>query len=280
MAIEFPVIDPVAFSIGPLSIRWYAIAYLLGFILGWKYIVSIVKRCEYNTGARPIKETHIDDFLPWAIVGIILGGRIGYVLFYQFSFYIENPADILQVWKGGMSFHGGAAGAILAMLFYTRLKNLPFLQFTDLFSFAVPIGLFFGRIANFVNAELYGRITNASWGIIFPNAGPFPRHPSQLYEAILEGLVLFAVLYLLSRKPWIKDYPGIVSGVFLCGYGTFRFIIEFYREPDQNLGYFFDMFTMGQMLCIPMAMGGVYLIIRSKQKGAVEDKPQTPETQS
>lgn len=281
MAIQFPDIDPVAISIGPLGVRWYALAYLAGFLIGWRYILYLVEKGGYHKAARPITKAAIDDFLPWAILGIILGGRIGYVLFYQLGFYLQHPAEIVQIWQGGMSFHGGAAGAIITMIIYARAKDFSLLKLTDLFCCAVPIGLFFGRIANFVNGELYGRITNVSWGIIFPHGGPFPRHPSQLYEAALEGVVLFAVLCVIAHKPDLREKPGLISGVFLIGYGLFRAIIEFFREPDQQIGYFLNYFTMGQILCVPMIAGGLYLVYLA-YKGQIDkdEKPTKKDTKN
>ena len=194
MALEFPMIDPVAIALGPLQIRWYALAYLAGFLLGWRYCLRLA---GWDAEHRPNRED-IDDFLTWVIVGVILGGRLGYVLFYNFEYYLSTPLDALKVWHGGMSFHGGALGVIAALFIYPALKKFPPLRLCDIVCAAVPIGLFFGRIANFINAELYGRVTNVPWGIVFPNGGAEPRHPSQLYEAALEGAVLFVILFLLS----------------------------------------------------------------------------------
>ncbi len=253
---EFPNIDPVAFHLGPLAIRWYALAYITGFLAGWKY-------CLYLAGldkdARPNK-TDVDDFLPWAILGVILGGRIGYVLFYQPELYAANPWEIAQIWHGGMSFHGGASGVIIAMIAYSWKRGFPLLRLTDMVVCAVPIGLFFGRIANFINGELFGRVTNVSWGVDFPRGGGMTRHPSQLYEAALEGLVLFIILFLLARKEWVREHAGILSGVFLAGYGTARFAVEYVREPDLQIGLIAGLFSMGQILSMPMIVGGLFLI--------------------
>lgn len=291
--IEFPDIDPVAFSIGPLSIRWYALAYLAGFILGWKYALYLcgldegrempepAKAKEKKTTAKKatITKAAIDDFFPWGILGVILGGRLGYVLFYQTDMIWLAPADIIKIWHGGMSFHGGALGAVLAMLFYTRRKEMSFMRLTDLFACAAPIGLFFGRIANFVNGELFGRVTDMSWGVVFPHGGIFPRHPSQLYEAALEGLVLFIVLAVLAHRPAIRCRAGVLSGVFLTGYGLSRFIVEFFREPDAHIGYIAGYFTMGQILSLPMIAGGILLVLyaarayNNPRNGRQEQKP-------
>jgi phosphatidylglycerol:prolipoprotein diacylglycerol transferase len=257
MTIPFPDISPIALSIGPLDIRWYALAYLAGFLLGWKYVVTLAGKVP---GQRPNK-LDIDDFLAWGILGVILGGRIGYVLFYQPQLYLENPLELFMLWHGGMSFHGGAAGMIIAMILYAWAKKIYVLRLTDWVCCAVPIGLFFGRIANFINGELFGRVTTAPWGMVFPHGGPDPRHPSQLYEAILEGAVLFTVLFLMTRSDRIRDRPGLISGVFLIGYALSRMTVEFFREPDVQIGYLMGWVTMGQVLCLPMILGGLVCII-------------------
>lgn len=257
MAIPFPDISPVALALGPIEIRWYALAYLAGFLLGWKYIRALIARVPDQ---RP-SHADIDDFLPWGILGVILGGRIGYVLFYQPGLYMQNPLEVFMIWHGGMSFHGGASGMIAAMVAYAWVKKIPVLRLTDWVCCAVPIGLFFGRIANFINGELFGRVTTAPWGVVFPYGGPEPRHPSQLYEAVLEGAVLFTILYALSRMQAVRERPGILSGIFLIGYAAGRITVEFFREPDVQIGYLFGMFTMGQMLCLPMMVGGLICIV-------------------
>lgn len=253
---DFPNIDPVAFYVGPLPIRWYALAYITGFLAGWKY-------CLYLAGldkeARPNK-TDIDDFLPWAILGVIAGGRIGYVLFYQLEFYLSEPAEIAKIWNGGMAFHGGILGVIVASFIFTRVRKIPLLKLADMLACATPIGLFFGRIANFINGELFGRVSNVPWAVNFPRGGGLDRHPSQLYEAALEGLVLFIILFILVRMPQIRERAGILAGVFLTGYGCARFFVEFFREPDLQIGYIAGVITMGQVLCVPMILGGIILI--------------------
>lgn len=256
MALQFPDISPIAISIGPLDIRWYALAYLAGFLAGWKYVLYLAGKDE---GLRP-NRLDIDDFLPWGILGVILGGRIGYVLFYQFDMYLKNPLEIFQVWHGGMSFHGGAAGMIVAMIAYAWAKKIYVLRLTDWVCCAVPIGLFFGRIANFVNGELFGRVTDAPWGMVFPHGGELPRHPSQLYEATLEGAVLFTVLFVMAQSAWVRARPGVISGVFLIGYALSRIVVEFFREPDAQIGYLMGWVTMGQILCLPMIAGGIVCI--------------------
>ncbi len=256
MAFEFPDIDPVALSLGPVEIRWYALAYLAAFLLGWQY-------CLYLAGLDKERRPHksdIDDFLPWVILGVILGGRLGYVLFYQPAHYLANPVEIPQIWLGGMAFHGGLLGAIVAMVAFAVYQKISALRLADMVACAVPIGLFFGRIANFINGELFGRTTKAPWGVEFPHGGVLPRHPSQLYEAALEGLLLFVILWGMARMPRFRDRPGLLSGVFLTGYALARMFAEQYREPDAHIGLLFGQFTMGQLLSVPMALGGIILI--------------------
>lgn len=264
MALTFPDIDPVALTLGPFELRWYALAYLAGILLGWWYALRIVAWDEAK-GARP-NRSDIDDFLPFAVLGVILGGRLGYVLFYQPAYYFSNPSEILQVWNGGMSFHGGALGVITSLVIYSLVKAIPMFRLGDLMALCCTIGLFFGRIANFINGELYGRVTDAPVGMVFPYAGPEPRHPSQLYEAALEGLVLFVVLSLLMRQSFIRNRPGIVGGAFLAGYGASRMFVERFREPDAHLGLLSLGLTMGQWLCIPMILVGVVFIVRALRR--------------
>lgn len=265
MAIPFPDIDPVALSIGPLVIRWYALAYLAGFMLAWKYALRIVNR---DPGQRPDKDD-IDNFVPWAVLGVILGGRIGYVLFYQFDLYAADPLEALKVWHGGMSFHGGALGVIAALFFYSHWHKFSMLRLSDAACAGVPIGLFLGRLANFINGELYGRVTDVSWGVLFPRGGALPRHPSQIYEAVLEGAVLFTILFFMAKNDTIRNRPGMVTGVFLAGYGAMRFIVEFFREPDFQLGLYLNVISMGQILCTPMILFGSYLAYQAYKGRAV-----------
>jgi len=253
-AIPFPQIDPVAVAIGPLAVRWYALAYIAGILLGWRYSLSLCR-------ARPelVTPQQMDDFIVWLTLGIVLGGRVGYVVFYNPLYFLENPGQILQLWHGGMSFHGGLAGVLLAMFLFARKRGLRYFALADIVAVCVPFGLFFGRIANFINGELFGRVTDVPWAMVFPNGGPNPRHPSQLYEAALEGVVLFAVLWLLVRAG-ARARPGIISGAFLIGYGLARFTVEFAREPDAQLGYLAFGLTMGQYLTVPMLAFGAGLI--------------------
>ncbi len=269
----FPDIDPILIEIGPFAIRWYALAYIAGLVLGWRYIIALAETPRLWNGLAPVTRTDADDMLLWAALGVIVGGRIGYVLIYNPAYFAAHPVEIFYVWQGGMSFHGGAFGVLVAMLLFARTRSISFLPLLDLVSAAVPIGIFFGRIANFINSELWGRVTDAPWGIIFPNGGPLPRHPSQLYEAALEGLLLFVVLRLATHRFEALKKPGVVMGAFICGYGLARTTIEFFREPDQQIGYLFGgWFTMGMLLSIPMALIGAalawYFATRSSKPAA------------
>jgi phosphatidylglycerol:prolipoprotein diacylglycerol transferase len=260
--LTFPDIDPIAFSIGPLLVHWYAIAYLAGFMCGWAYATFVLKRWGK---ASPLTPETPEDLLPWAIAGIIIGGRLVYTLVYNPILYLNNPLDIFKIWQGGMSFHGGLIGTIVAVYLYARAKKYPFLAVTDIAAMVAPIGLFFGRIANFVNGELFGRVTNLPWGVVFPNGGPLARHPSQIYEALLEGLVLGLVLFVLARRKDAWTQAGLLSGVFLAGYSLCRIIVEFAREPDSQIGFLPGGITMGQLLCVPMMIAGIYIVMRWKR---------------
>lgn len=265
MTLTYPDIDPVALAIGPLEIRWYALAYLAGILLGWRYALYLAGL--KGEGKRNITAAVIDDFLPWAIIGVIVGGRLGYVLFYQLEMYLADPLEIIKVWHGGMSFHGGAAGVFVAMAVYSWRHKLSFLRLTDIVACVVPIGLFFGRVANFINGELFGRVTSGPLGMVFPGGGLLPRHPSQLYEAALEGLVLGLVLLFFVHRAAIRARPGLLTGMFIAGYGLARFTIEFFREPDPQIGYIADWLTMGQILSLPMVIGGGALVAVAVWRG-------------
>jgi len=260
-AIPFPAIDPIAIEIGPLAIRWYALAYVAGIVLGWRYALRLA-----DLAPRFVTRVQIDDFIVWVTLGVVLGGRLGYVLFYKPGYYLSHPVEILHVWQGGMSFHGGMLGVVLATILFARRHRLPLLPFGDLICAAVPIGLFFGRIANFVNGELFGRVSDVSWAMVFPGGGPLPRHPSQLYQAALEGLVLFAILAVLIHSPRHRAARGRVSGAFLLGYGIARWTGELFREPDAHLGFLLGGATMGQLLSLPMILAGIGLIILSTRR--------------
>ena len=267
-AIPFPAIDPVAVAIGPFVVRWYALAYIVGLLLGWRYCLVLADRPP-----RLVERRDIDDFLVWATLGVVLGGRIGYVLFYQPGYYLQHPIEALYLWHGGMSFHGGALGVTLAILLFTRARRLPVLAFSDVIAEAIPIGLFFGRIANFINGELFGRETDISWAVVFPNGGPVPRHPSQLYEAVCEGLLLFLLL-LLAEHRGARRRPGIVTGLFLIGYAVARMSGELFRQPDAQLGFLVFGTTMGQLLSIPVLIAGFILIWWARRQPASTAAPQ------
>ena len=262
LAIPFPPLDPIALSLGPFVVRWYALAYIAGLVIGWRYCLWIASQKP-----RVARREDVDDFLVWATLGVILGGRTGYVLFYRPEFYFANPSEILKLWHGGMSFHGGALGVLAAIWLFTRQRKMNYLAFADIIAPAVPIGLFFGRIANFVNDELWGRVTDVPWAVVFPSdPAHLPRHPSQLYEATLEGLVLFAILFFVMRRTDARQRPGTLSGTFLIGYGAARIIGECFRQPDANLGFIFWGITMGQILSVPVVLCGVWLLWRARQQ--------------
>lgn len=255
-ALPFPAIDPVAISIGPFAIRWYALAYICGLVLGWWALIRMERRTN-----GPLNVRMIDDFFVWATLGVVLGGRLGYVLFYKPGYYLSNPLEILKVWEGGMAFHGGLLGVVAAVLLFSRRHSLHPFVLGDRVVTVVPIGLFFGRIANFINGELYGRpAPDVPWAMVFPHGGPVPRHPSQLYEAALEGVVLFAIMLALWSRPAVRNRPGTLTGVFLVGYGLARFVVEFFREPDAHLGFLYAGATMGQLLSLPMILIGLVII--------------------
>ena len=256
-ALAFPTIDPVAVEIGPVAIRWYALSYVVGLVLGWQYVRYLAGRCIEGLTKR-----HADDLLVWGTLGVVLGGRLGYVLFYQPGYYFSNPAEIFVIWQGGMSFHGGALGVLVVVVLYARIMKLNLLSVADAICAQVPIGLFLGRVANFINGELYGRVSDAPWAMVFPGGGTEPRHPSQLYEAVLEGIVLFAVLAVAVHMKRIAQRPGTVAGMFFVGYGVARIVGELFREPDAFLGFIVSGITMGQLLSLPMIVLGLFLILR------------------
>ena len=264
--LPFPNIDPVAFSIGPLAVHWYGLAYVAGIMIGWFYARKLIDRPTLWKGdAVPMTKTHLDDFLVWIAVGIVVGGRTGYVLFYDLPVMLEDPIRIIQIWNGGMSFHGGLMGAIVAMILFARKNAIPVWSMFDVIAAVVPIGLFFGRIANFINGELWGRLSSAPWAIIFPTGGPFARHPSQLYEAGLEGIVLLLVLAALIFGLKAFKKPGLIAGIFVMGYGLSRIFVEFFREPDAQLGYLVgtNWLTMGMVLSSPMVLIGLWAALRA-----------------
>lgn len=262
LTIAFPVFDPIAISLGPIAIRWYALAYIGGIVLGWIYARALVKREQLWGGPEPITLVQLDDFILWVTIGIIVGGRTGYVLFYNPAFFVQHPAEIFQLWNGGMSFHGGFLGCVAAVMLFARKNGISILSLGDITTAVAPIGLLLGRLANFINSELWGRTADASvpWAMVFPNGGPLPRHPSQLYEAGLEGILLFAILALMIRMGALKR-PGLILGSFIAIYAFARIASEFFREPDPQLGFLWGGLTMGMLLSVPMVIVGAILVV-------------------
>lgn len=273
MALEFPQIDPVAFAVGPLQIHWYALAYVFGFIAAWRLAIHICNLNKTDPNYRP-NATDIDDYLSWAILGVLLGGRLGYVLFYNLPTYFDNPLEAFKVWHGGMSFHGGVIGVIASLILFSKIRKVPFWRLADVAAAVTPIGFLLGRLANFVNGELYGRVTDVAWAVVFPRGGDLARHPSQLYEAATEGLLLFVLLFALIHVKSIRERTGTISALFMLGYGLFRFSCEFFREPDVQLGFIVEQVTMGQILCIPMIVAGIifYVMAGRQKSGEINDK--------
>lgn len=258
----FPEFDPVLVQLGPLAIRWYALAYIVALVIGWRVMRRLAAWAPVV--ATPLQ---VDDFLTWATLGVVLGGRIGYVLFYQPSLYFSHPASMLELWHGGMSFHGGMLGVVVALVIFTRRQGISLLGFADRLAAVVPIGLGLGRVANFINGELWGRPVPPSlpWAMIFPRVDDVPRHPSELYEALLEGVLLLTVMLLLARRQAIRERAGLLTGLFLLGYAILRAFAEHFRQPDPFLNYLAFGTTMGQLLCIPMAIAGIGLILYARR---------------
>jgi len=268
MPLSFPLIDPVAISIGPFAIRWYALAYVAGLLGGWFYAKRLAAKTDLWEGLKQPKPLDVDDLIVWVALGVVLGGRIGYVLFYNLGTYLSHPLEILAIWRGGMSFHGGFLGSVLATVLFARSRGLNPLALLDMAAVVTPIGLFFGRIANFINGELWGRpAPDFPYAVVFPHAGPEPRHPSQLYEAFGEGLILFVVMAFAARRFGFRR-PGLLGGIFVLGYAVARIVCEFFREPDAQLGFLFGSsvqalsggITMGMLLSVPMALVGIGFI--------------------
>jgi phosphatidylglycerol---prolipoprotein diacylglyceryl transferase len=257
--LPFPAINPVLISVGPFAVRWYALAYIVGIIAGWFYARAIIATPKLWGGPPPLTVAEFDDFIIWITLGIILGGRVGYVLFYNLPHFIAYPMQILELWNGGMSFHGGVLGCIVATIVFGWRRGLSILSLGDVTTAVAPIGLFLGRIANFINGELWGRPTDVPWAVVFPSGGPIPRHPSQLYEAALEGLLLLIVLGVLVRLGVLKR-PGVVTASAAIGYGVARIFCEFFREPDAQLGFLWGGLTMGMLLCVPLILAGIGLL--------------------
>lgn len=260
--IILPVFNPFAFQIGDFGVRWYALAYITGLLLGY----YLLRREAHNADA-PMHFGQLDGLLNYVLVGIILGGRAGYVMFYNPVFFAANPIEILKIWQGGMSFHGGLLGVTIAMAVFARRHGVAFLQVSDRVAMVVPIGLFLGRLTNFINGELIGRVTDVPWAMIFPYSDGQPRHPSQLYEAGLEGLGIGLVMIIGARRGWLQHH-GRMSATLLIGYGTARYLVEYVREPDQQLGMLLGMLTMGQLLCLPMIALGLFLLRLNSVRGA------------
>ena len=259
--------SPVLVDLGLFQIRWYSVAYIVGIIAGWIYAVKIIKLTYNKKGysLEPIKKYHFDDIIAYLVIGIIVGGRLGYVLFYGFEYYSQNFFEILKIWEGGMSFHGGLIGIIISTIIFSKKKKYNFFQFTDIISCVAPIGIFLGRVANFFNAELYGKVSTLPWSVIFPKIDNLARHPSQIYEAILEGVLLFILINYLALKKNLLIKTGYVSGIFLILYSIFRIISEFFREPDHHLGYFFMYFSLGTILSVITLFAGLLIILSIKK---------------
>ena len=260
---HFPAIDPVFLRLGPLQFRWYGLMYVIGFLASYFLIRNEARRRKLSMDNEAVA-----DFIFCLALGVVLGGRLGYVLFYDLGSYLSNPLRIFAIWQGGMSFHGGLLGVAVAGLWYARRFQLPYLQLADLVALATPVGLGLGRIGNFINGELFGRPTTAAWGMIFPDGGPLPRHPSQLYEALLEGVVLFFLVRFLARR---FQAPGTAIAAFLGGYGLFRFVVELFRQPDSQLGLYWGFFSMGQLLSLPLFLAGGILLVWLNWKKKPQD---------
>jgi len=264
--LSFPSISPVMLSLGPLEIRWYSLAYIIGFLFSWIYI----KKLSLNKSLYDRKSNFnlklVDDLVFYSVIGLIVGARLGYIVFYNLEFYLQNPLNVLYVWEGGLSFHGGLIGIIIAALYTSGIYKTKFLELTDLICVSAPVGIFLGRISNFINGELYGRPSSTLFGMIFPTADNQYRHPSQLYEAFLEGLILFIVLNISIFFFKTLSRPGYISGLFLLFYGLFRFLVEFSREPDIQVGFIYTFLTMGMILSVPMIIAGIIIMIISSKK--------------
>jgi phosphatidylglycerol:prolipoprotein diacylglycerol transferase len=259
--IPYPSIDPVALRVGPLAVRWYGIAYLLGFLAGY----GILRRTAAR-GRIPLTAAGVGDLLSALVGGVVLGGRLGYVLFYNLPYFIDHPLRVVAVWEGGMSFHGGLLGVVAAAWIFSRRRSVPLLRLGDALALAVTPGLFFGRLANFVNGELYGRVSGVPWAMVFPGAGSMPRHPSQLYEALLEGPILGAIVWLVGRATRYRE--GRQTAAFLLAYGALRFLVEFTREPDRQLGFLLGSLTMGQLLSLALLAAGGWVAVATRRRGS------------
>ena len=258
--------DPVLIDLGLFQIRWYSIAYILGIIIGWMYATKIIKLTTINkNNFEQIKTSHFNDLIIYLVVGIVLGGRLGYIVFYNLEYYSQNFFEIFKLWQGGMSFHGGLLGVIVSIIFFSKKTKTNFFKFADIIACVSPIGIFLGRIANFINGELYGKISTLPWALIFPNGGSLARHPSQIYEAILEGIILFILINYLALKKQLLFRTGYISGFFLVSYSVLRIFSENFREPDIHLGYFFNYFSMGTILSSITFLAGCFIIFFIKK---------------
>ena len=265
LSITFPTVSPILFEFGPIAVRWYSLAYIFGFIFAWRYIQYLTHQKAFLSKKHNINTKDVDDLIFYGIIGLILGARFGYVLFYNLNYYINDPTKVFYVWEGGLSFHGGLLGIIVTVYLFSKSKHFSFLTLTDLICASAPVGIFLGRISNFINAELYGRPTEIFIGIVFPNTEGLHRHPSQIYEALLEGLVVFIILNIMIHKYKKLNQTGFISGMFLVLYSLFRFLIEFTREPDIQVGYILNYMTMGMILSVPMFIFGIIFIYYSKK---------------
>jgi phosphatidylglycerol---prolipoprotein diacylglyceryl transferase len=266
--IPFPAFDPVLVHLGPVAIRWYALAYIAGILLGWLYARAIVRNGRLWAGGKaPFTVEQLDDFILWVTLGIILGGRTGYVLFYNLPHFLAHPLEMLELWNGGMSFHGGFTGCVIAVVAFAWRHRIPLLSLGDVTCAVGPIGVLLGRLANFINGELWGRPTDVPWAMIFPNGGPLPRHPSQLYEAGLEGLLLLTVLAVMIRFGALKK-PGLIVGAFAIVNALARITSEFFREPDAQLGFLWGGLTMGMLLSVPLFLAGVGFVLYAQRHPA------------
>jgi phosphatidylglycerol:prolipoprotein diacylglycerol transferase len=258
--------NPVLIDLGLLQIRWYSLAYIAGIALGWIYAIKIIKFTQKNKFKyKPIEKEKFDDFLLYLVLGIVLGGRLGYVMFYNFDYYAQNLPEIIKLWQGGMSFHGGLIGVIVSIIIFSKAKKEYFFKISDIVACVSPIGIFFGRIANFINGELYGKFSTLPWAVIFPDGGSFARHPSQIYEALLEGCLLFILINYIALRKNLLFKTGYISGIFLILYSILRMISEIFREVDQHIGYFFNYFSMGTLLSFITLAIGVIICISSKK---------------
>lgn len=267
LSIPFPKLDPIAFTLGPVAIRWYGLAYVAGLVLGWLYIRGLLSRLDlWAAGRPPIRKADLDDLFLWTAIGIVIGGRLGHVLLYEPTYYLSRPLEILMIWNGGMSFHGGLVGTGAALAAFARLKGAPMLSIMDAVAAAAPLGLLFGRLANFVNGEIVGSVTSMPWGMVFPGWGPEPRHPAMLYEAALEGVALFLLLRHMTHSGWALRMPGLTTGWFLIGYGVFRIFCELFKIVDYRLLVPEVPITKGMVYSLPLVLIGIAFVVVARRR--------------